>query len=171
MQCGCTRVYFCGCPLSVLCLCCRYDVLLTANASVGNYWITVQPQYRLGSPNGFGILRYEGAPPTLPQGPTPQPGTVKPWTLSQIDQVSSSALRFNAAEAAPRLSASCSIKLSVACCCATDANSAYMVESSMLPCLHAECDIYGELCCYWRHCRYVFAAQPMILCTKSESLY
>ncbi|KAL3136665.1 hypothetical protein ABBQ38_005906 [Trebouxia sp. C0009 RCD-2024] len=65
----------------------RYDVLLTANASVGNYWITVQPQYRLGSPNGFGVLRYEGAAPTLPQGPVSQPGAVKPWSILQIDEV------------------------------------------------------------------------------------
>jgi L-ascorbate oxidase len=30
----------------------RYDVLLTADAPPGNYWITVQPQYRPGSPSG-----------------------------------------------------------------------------------------------------------------------
>lgn len=66
---------------------CRYDVLLTANASVGNYWITVQPQYRLGSPNGFGILHYEGAFPSLPQTATPQPGATNPWSLPQIAQV------------------------------------------------------------------------------------
>ena len=86
--CVCTwlHVHFCH-----RCLWCRYDVLLTANASVSNYWITVQPQYRLGSPNGFGVLRYEGAAPTLPQGPVPQPGTAQPWSISQIDEVTSSA--------------------------------------------------------------------------------
>lgn len=68
-------------------VCDRYDVLLTANAPVGNYWITVQPQYRLGAPNGYGILHYKGAPPTLPQGPIPQPGAVKPWSLPQLNQV------------------------------------------------------------------------------------
>ena len=69
-------------------------MLLTADASVGNYWITVQPQYRLGSPNGFGILQYEGAPPSLPQTATPQPGATKPWSLPQIAQVSTTAWLF-----------------------------------------------------------------------------
>ena len=85
-MCTWLHVHFCH-----RCLWCRYDVLLTANASVSNYWITVQPQYRLGSPNGFGVLRYEGAAPTLPQGPVPRPGSVKPWSISQIDKVTSSA--------------------------------------------------------------------------------
>ena len=72
---------------SIVVLACRYDVLLTANASIGNYWITAQPQYRMGSPNGFAILQYEGAPPGLPLDPTPQPGSAKPWSIPQIDEV------------------------------------------------------------------------------------
>ncbi len=69
--------------------CSRYDVLLTANATVGNYWVTAQPQYRMGSPNGFAVLQYEGADETLglPATPTPQPGAVEPWTEPQAAMV------------------------------------------------------------------------------------
>ena len=63
--------------------------MLTANATVGNYWITAQPQYREGSPNGFAILRYEGANATqLPTESTPQPEAVAPWTPEQAAKVS-----------------------------------------------------------------------------------
>ncbi len=68
--------------------CSRYDVLLTANATVGNYWVTAQPQYRKGSPNGFAVLQYKGANETLPATPTPQPGAVEPWTEPQAAMVS-----------------------------------------------------------------------------------
>ncbi len=69
--------------------CSRYDVLLAANATVGNYWVTAQPQYRMGSPNGFAVLQYEGADETLglPATPTPQPGAVAPWTEPQAAMV------------------------------------------------------------------------------------
>ena len=65
-------------------------MLLTANATVGNYWVTAQPQYRMGSPNGFAVLQYEGANETLglPATPTPQPGAVEPWTEPQAAMVS-----------------------------------------------------------------------------------
>ena len=67
---------------------CRYDVLLVANASVANYWITVQPQHDFGSaPNGYAILHYDGAPDKLPLGPTPQPAAMQPWSLQQLAQV------------------------------------------------------------------------------------
>ena len=62
-------------------------MLLTAAALVENYWITVQPQYREGSPNGYAVLHYDGAPESLPLEPTPQPGTMQPWSLQQIGQV------------------------------------------------------------------------------------
>ena len=66
-----------------------FEVLLTANATFGNYWITAQPQYREGSPNGFAILRYEGANATqLPTESTPQPEAVAPWTPEQAAKVS-----------------------------------------------------------------------------------
>ena len=62
--------------------------MLTANATVGNYWITAQPQYREGSPNGFAVLRYEGANATqLPTESTPQPEAVAPWTPEQAAKV------------------------------------------------------------------------------------
>ena len=65
----------------------RYDVLLTANATVGNYWISVQSQYRMGTPSGFAVLHYQGAPGALPQTTVSQPGSVKPWTIPQINSV------------------------------------------------------------------------------------
>jgi len=55
---------------------------------VGNYWVTAQPQYRMGSPNGLAVLQYEGANDTLPDTPTPQPGAVEPWTEPQAAMVS-----------------------------------------------------------------------------------
>ncbi len=67
--------------------CSRYDVLLTANATAGNYWVTAQPQYRMGSPNGFAVLQYAGANETLPATPTPQPGAVEPWSEPQAAMV------------------------------------------------------------------------------------
>ncbi|DBA96798.1 TPA: hypothetical protein ACH3X3_012965 [Trebouxia sp. C0006] len=75
----------------------RYDVLLTANATVGNYWVTAQPQYRMGSPNGFAVLQYEGADETLglPATPTPQPGAVAPWTEPQAAMVVTAASLVN----------------------------------------------------------------------------
>ncbi|KAK9828854.1 hypothetical protein WJX72_002416 [[Myrmecia] bisecta] len=73
----------------------RYDVLLTANQPVGNYWLTAQPQYRIGSPNGFAFLQYETANKTLPAGPTPQPGAVLGWTPQQIAQVVTAATLIN----------------------------------------------------------------------------
>lgn len=63
--------------------CHRYDVLLTANKAPGNYWISVTPQYRLGTPSGYGVLHDAGADAALPTTPTPQ-GTVAPWALEQV---------------------------------------------------------------------------------------
>ena len=66
---------------------CRYDVLLTANATPGNYWISAQSQYRMGTPSGFAVLTYQGTNASLPSTTPSQPGSVKPWTLSQINSV------------------------------------------------------------------------------------
>ena len=67
---------------------CRYDVLLTANASVGSYWISSQPQYREGSPSGYAVLQYDGADSNaLPTGATPQPESEAPWTPAQTAKV------------------------------------------------------------------------------------
>lgn len=70
------------------CLFHRYDVLLTADAYVGNHWITVQPITGFpGAPNGYAILHYDGAAPGLPLQPAPQPGAAQPWSIQQIEQV------------------------------------------------------------------------------------
>jgi hypothetical protein len=58
---------------------CRRDVLMTASAAPGNYWMTVQPQYRIGLPAGYGVMRYNSSAAGLPSTPAPQPGTVKRW--------------------------------------------------------------------------------------------
>lgn len=62
-------------------------MLLTADAAAANHWITVQPQYRMGSPSGYAVLHYDSAPQSLPLEPTPQPGAVSPWSLRQLAQV------------------------------------------------------------------------------------
>lgn len=63
-------------------------MLLTADQPLDNYWITLTQQFRKGAPNGYAILHYEGAAnATLPTTPTPQPSTVKPESLSQVNQV------------------------------------------------------------------------------------
>lgn len=73
---------------------CRYDVLLTANATPGNYWISAQSQYRMGTPSGFAVLTYSGTNASLPSTTPSQPGSVKPWTLPQINAVCSPAPPF-----------------------------------------------------------------------------
>ncbi|KAK9837176.1 hypothetical protein WJX81_008696 [Elliptochloris bilobata] len=70
----------------------RYDVLLKANQAPGNYWLTARPQFRPGSAAGYGVLRYSGANASaLPASPAPQPDTLAPWTLAQLNQVRLSA--------------------------------------------------------------------------------
>lgn len=62
----------------------RMDVLLTADADPSrNYWITAVPQFRAGSPSGFGILRYAGQNATLPPTPARQAANTSAWTLAQ----------------------------------------------------------------------------------------
>lgn len=65
----------------------RYDVLLKADQPKGNYWISSQVQYRSGSPSGFAVLHYRGAAKALPKTPTPQPGSVLPWTPEQTGRI------------------------------------------------------------------------------------
>ncbi|KAK9792751.1 hypothetical protein WJX73_006180 [Symbiochloris irregularis] len=66
----------------------RADILLTADQEPGNYWITTQMNYRVGGPNGYAVLHYEGSSNhTLPTTPTPQPGAAEPLTLSQINSI------------------------------------------------------------------------------------
>ena len=63
-------------------------MLLTADQPVGNYWISVTTQYRLGAPMGFAVLHYEGAPnATLPTTSTPQPTDVLPFTADDWNEV------------------------------------------------------------------------------------
>ena len=38
----------------------RYDVLLTANQPVDNYWLSALVQYRTGSPAGYAVISYAG---------------------------------------------------------------------------------------------------------------
>jgi hypothetical protein len=62
-------------------------VLLRTDQSAGNYWITVQSQYRIGAPSGYAILNYQGQNLSLPIGALTQPGTIQPWNASQINAV------------------------------------------------------------------------------------
>ena len=46
-------------------------------------------QYRVGSPDGYGVLQYVGAPnATLPGGTLPQPGSTAPFAINTINNVS-----------------------------------------------------------------------------------
>lgn len=66
----------------------RYDVLLKADQAPGNYWISSRPQFRTGSAAGYGVLRYSAANASaLPASAAPQPDTLKPWTVQQLEQV------------------------------------------------------------------------------------
>ena len=68
----------------------RADVLLVADQAPGRYWVTAQPNFRPGSPNGYAVLRYSTAPDSdtgLPATPAPQPGEVKPWDEVQRNKV------------------------------------------------------------------------------------
>ena len=68
----------------------RYDVLLTANASPRTYWIQALPQYRDGSPSGYGFLTYSNSNVSaLPPTPTPASNGTAPWTQQQIAEVRS----------------------------------------------------------------------------------
>lgn len=80
----------------------RYDVLLTANASPGTYWISSQSQFRPGAPSGFAVLRYvngstsEEASPELPPTPVPQPGSQDIWSPEYIPQLTINPLLLKA---------------------------------------------------------------------------
>lgn len=70
----------------------RYDVLLTADkgsdfGAGGSYWVSSQVQYRAGSPSGFAVLKYGEGAPALPGSVPPQPGSVAPWTMADINKV------------------------------------------------------------------------------------
>lgn len=44
--------------------------------------------YLLLEAAGYGVLRYSSTnDSTLPNAPLPQPGSVQPWTIEQLDQV------------------------------------------------------------------------------------
>eukprot|EP00899_Mesostigma_viride_P000838 jgi/Mesvir1/10755/Mv13824-RA.1 len=56
----------------------RFDVLLTANQTGGNYWVAVYPRFRVGAPPTFGVLHYANASARLPTSPRPLPGAPLP---------------------------------------------------------------------------------------------
>lgn len=58
----------------------RYDVLLKADQPPTTYWVSSFVQFRAGSPAGYAMLKYGAGAPSLPSTPTPQPGSVAPWT-------------------------------------------------------------------------------------------
>ena len=69
---------------------------MTANQLPRTYYITANTQYRPGSPNGYGFLRYSNSSQTdLPPTPTPQPGAVVPWNDTIINNVSLLASNIN----------------------------------------------------------------------------
>lgn len=77
-------------PLSVAVAGRRYDVLLKADKPVGNYWLTalVVNSTRIGSPAGYGVLRYAGANETLlPWEPILQPESLPAWTFGTVSKV------------------------------------------------------------------------------------
>jgi len=66
----------------------RFDVLLKADQPPRAYYITSNTQYRTGSPNGYGFLRYAGTNASaLPPTPTPQPDGVEPWNHTVASEV------------------------------------------------------------------------------------
>ncbi len=69
--------------------CCRYDVLLQANQPRGNYWINALAvnATRVGSPGGYGVLRYAGANATLPSDPILQPESIPAWSFGTVSAV------------------------------------------------------------------------------------
>ena len=71
---------------------CRYDILLNATQPIGNYWINVLAEKgsRVGSPGGYGVLRYAGSNVTLPTSPIAQPESISGWSSSTLNNVSSS---------------------------------------------------------------------------------
>ena len=70
-------------------MCSRYDVLLHANQAPRNYWISALAQNatRVGSPGGYGVLRYAGAPSALPSELTVQPESIPAWTFGVVHAV------------------------------------------------------------------------------------
>lgn len=83
----------------------RYDVLLKADQQPGNFWITVQGQFRPGSPSGYGVLHYKDADEALPATKAPQPGSVQPWTFEQEAQIVMSSALLQAGAAGDNKSA------------------------------------------------------------------
>ena len=76
---------------------CRFDVLLKADQPSRTYYVTSNTQYRAGSPNGYGFLRYADANASqLPPTATPQPQGVEPWTDMYASQVPTCSLKDNA---------------------------------------------------------------------------
>ena len=51
-------------------------MLLTADQPTRDYWITVQSQFDLGTPNGYAILHYAAPPPPAPPMPPMPPSPV-----------------------------------------------------------------------------------------------
>ncbi len=64
-------------------------MLLQANQPKGNYWISAlaQNSTRIGSPGGYGVLRYADADLTLPTDPILQPESAPPWTFGTVAAV------------------------------------------------------------------------------------
>ena len=81
-------------------MCCRYDVLLHANQPPRNYWISALAQNatRVGSPGGYGVLRYAGAPSVLPSEPIMQPEGTPAWTFGVVRAVGFFAYGFSAVQ-------------------------------------------------------------------------
>ena len=64
-------------------------MLLQANQPKGNYWINALAvnATRVGSPGGYGVLRYAGASLTLPTTPILQPESVPAWSFGTVSAV------------------------------------------------------------------------------------
>eukprot|EP00899_Mesostigma_viride_P008116 jgi/Mesvir1/17305/Mv07704-RA.3 len=55
----------------------RFDLLLTANQLVDNYWVSVITRFRPGPPT-YGVVHYDGAPAALPSAAKPVGGAPLP---------------------------------------------------------------------------------------------
>ena len=80
----------------------RYDVLMTADAAPGSYWVVGQANYRPASPNGYAVLRYDTPDaPALPPDPAPSGHPVAPWGPDEINRLKMPAWLAGRAEPPP----------------------------------------------------------------------